>query len=152
MEKISPQPNAGNAAESGKSVELVSDATEILPPSRRSSTPAQYVPVRKETIEKRLSRRLDLIDAELTDAEFAARIAKAPLKELAVAEGIYLDKIAQLRGQPNKAVGSDTRAKLTELGSALIQELNRRGLSVKLTERTIEAKLDGEDAIVIEHP
>lgn len=63
---------------------------------------------------------------------------KATLKDLAVVEAIYTDKILALRGQPNQGVGADTRAKLGELGATLLAELNRRGLNLKLTERTIE--------------
>jgi hypothetical protein len=96
------------------------------------------VPVRKETIEKRLSRRLDLIDQALTDNEFNTRISEAKLKDLAIVEGIYVDKLAELRGQPNRVIGSDTRAKLNEWMVAAMQELQRRGLSIKLTERTAE--------------
>ena len=109
------------------------------------STPESYIPVRRETVEKRLSRRLDLLDQHLSDDTFKARVDKATLKDLAVVEAIYVDKLLALRGQPNQGVGSDTRAKLGELGATLLAELNRRGLNVKLTERTIEASTLGPE-------
>jgi len=130
--------NLGNSAVLGTTPEPDRAAPVPLPPSRPSSTPAHYTPVRKETIEKRLSRRLDLIDEELTDQAFKERLSVASVKDVAVVEGIYLDKLTELRGQPNRVVGSDTRAKLTEFMVAAIQELQRRGMTIKLTERTAE--------------
>lgn len=143
MPKLSPQPNEGNTVGGGAPAELDSAAVGPLPPSPRSSTPAHYTPVRKETIEKRLSRRLDVLDEELTDHELKARIARASLKDLAVVEGIYYDKLSELRGQPNRVVGSDTRAKLGEWMVAAMNELTRRGLTVKLTERVAEVTTGG---------
>ena len=110
----------------------------LLPTLPASSTPSDYLPVRKETIEQRLSRRLDVIDRVLTDQEYSDRLSKVSVKDIAVAEGIYIDKITNLRGQPNRVVGSDTRTKLAELGVALLQEAQRRGLSITLKERVLE--------------
>jgi len=137
--------NSDNSAVSGAAVEPSRTVSAPLPPTPSSSTPAHYTPVRKETIEKRLSRRLDLIDEELTDEAFRGRIAVSSAKELAVVEGIYLDKLTELRGQPNRVVGSDTRAKLTEFMAAAVQELQRRGMTVKLTERTAEVTAGGPE-------
>jgi hypothetical protein len=127
-----------NTTKGGALVEPGSAGDGSLPRPQQSSTPAHYTPVRKETIEKRLSRRLDLIDETLTDQQFVDRLNIASLKDVAVVEGIYLDKLTELRGQPNRVVGSDTRAKLTEFMAAAVQELSKRGMTVKLTERTAE--------------
>ena len=112
----------------------------LLPTLPASSTPSDYLPVRKETLEQRLSRRLDVIDRVLTDREYTQRLDKVSVKDMAIAEGVYIDKLTQLRGQPNRVVGSDTRAKLAELGVALLQEAQRRGLSITLKERTLEVE------------
>jgi hypothetical protein len=124
----------------GNEAELDRPVSRTLPVTPASSTPAAYVPVRKEVLEQRLSRRLDLLDSAMTDAEFQQRVDKATLKDLAIVEGVYLDKMAQLRSQPNRAVGSDTRAKLGEWMQSAMLELQRRGLSVTMTERKVEVK------------
>jgi hypothetical protein len=151
MEKSSSTTKTlSDPASLGNEAELDRPGSSTLPLTPASSTPAAYVPVRKEVLEQRLSRRLDLLDSAMTDQAFQERVDKATLKDLAIVEGVYLDKMAQLRSQPNRAVGSDTRAKLSELSVAIMQEINRRGLDVKLTERTIEVKAEGKDGTLIE--
>lgn len=129
-ETSGPQPKTGNAVESGSSMEPDRAAPSTSLAVRPDVSLEQYIPVRREIVEKRTSRRLDVLAGAYSDAEFQELARENPraLKDFATAEAIYTDKLLDIRGQPNRSIGSDTRAKLGELAVAAMQELVRRGL------------------------
>jgi hypothetical protein len=110
--------------------ELVIQAGDLIAP-RKGGLP-------NEELEKRISHRLDLINAYLTDETFLGRLAYTSLKDIAVAEAIQLDKLMALRGQPSIIVGHQNYKKLDELSSALLEEVRKRKLKVTATERKVD--------------
>lgn len=60
-------------------------------------------------------------------------LAEASLKDKAIAAGIMLEKRALLRGEPTQILSYEERKNLTELMPALMQEMERRGMTVELT-------------------
>ena len=67
------------------------------------------------------------------------KMEKSSPKDLAIITGILLEKRAMLRGEPTHIISVTERAQLNELGPMLIQEMERRGLSVLNTVGAIEA-------------
>jgi hypothetical protein len=101
-------------------------------------------PVAREILEKRISHRLDVIDAYLDDETLLEKLKEAKLKDIGVFEGIQLDKLLVLRGQPNQIISMADHSKLDDLGPALLQELNRRQLKVTATETKTERTVEME--------
>lgn len=98
--------------------------------------------LRKETANEQLvgraMQRLDAIDAFLTDDEvWFAKLEKASLRDIAIMEGIYVDKIQSLRGQATQIIGVQHQQKLDQVLPLLLQAINQRGLKVEATERKV---------------
>ena len=105
---------------------------------------ALEVPITNPELEKRVSHRLEVIDAYLDDAEFVGKLAFSTLAQIGDYEKVLLGTRQLIKGQPTSIIGHGEQKKLDELGHLLLAELKRRGLSVKLTERTalLEAPAD----------
>ena len=94
--------------------------------------------VTDDELEARLTKQLDLIDEAIEPFSFIEKVKAASLSQLGIIQGILIDKRATLRGQPSVIVGHETRKRMDELAPALLAELKRRKLTVKMTERTAE--------------
>lgn len=96
--------------------------------------------VTKESLQRRVARRLNVLDRYLTDDKLIELLAASSLKEVGIYEGIMLDKSLVLQGQPTVIIGSDDRKRLDEAMPRLLTELRRRNLITSMSERTVEFK------------
>jgi len=96
--------------------------------------------VTKESLQRRVTRRLNVVDRYLTDEKLIELLAFSNLKEVGIYEGILLDKSLVLTGQPNVIIGGDDRARMDNVMPKLLTELKRRGLITTVSERSIEFK------------
>ena len=99
--------------------------------------------LKKETANDQLvaraMKRLDAIDHFMADDEiFWAKMEKASLKDIAIMEGVYMDKIQSLRGQATQIIGIQHQEKLDQVLPLLLQTMQQRGLKLELTERKAE--------------
>lgn len=101
-------------------------------------TSESYAPVSKESLERRVSRRLNVLDRYLTDEKLEALLQLSSLKEIGIYEGIMMDKTLVLKGQPNVIVGNAERQELSDALPRFLNELRRRGLINAVSERRIE--------------
>jgi hypothetical protein len=100
--------------------------------------------VSKESLERRVARRLNVLDRYLTDDRLLSLLAMSGLKEVGIYEGIMMDKALVLKGQPTVIIGSDDRAKLNDVLPRLLSEMKRRKLITSVSERKIEFTSGGE--------
>lgn len=98
--------------------------------------PMPAKPLTQEELEKRLSWKLEWLDAYLTPEILLAKMERTSLKDLAVFMGITMEKLLLMRGQPTSIVGMDERKTLEELVPALIKEVERRK---KMKQVTVES-------------
>jgi len=94
--------------------------------------------ISKESLQRRVARRLNVLDRFLTDDKLVELLAMSNLKEVGVYEAIMLDKSQVLSGQPNVIIGDTDRARMDSVLPRLLSELKRRGLIATATERKIE--------------
>lgn len=87
----------------------------------------EITPVTKEALEKRLSRRLDVIAGFLSDDMLESKLTEARLKDLGVYEGIMMTKLHELRGMPSIIIKTEDGNKLDDIAKALVDEIARRG-------------------------
>ena len=91
-------------------------------------TPIEAPAVTKESLLRRVTRRLNVLDRFLTDDKLVELLAFSSLKEIGIYEGIMLDKSMVLQGQPTVIIGNDQRQELKDALPRLMDELKRRGL------------------------
>lgn len=91
-------------------------------------TPVEAPAVSKESLLRRVTRRLNVLDRFLTDDKLVELLAFSSLKEIGIYEGIMLDKSMVLQGQPTIIIGNDQRQELKDTLPRLMEELKRRGL------------------------
>ena len=89
----------------------------------------------KESLEAVITKRLKFIDNWLTDDKFAAKLDEAKFNQIAVYEGVLIDKLLTLKGVQTQGFAVQEQRKLDEMLPALLNEMKRRGLSATLTER-----------------
>jgi hypothetical protein len=94
--------------------------------------------VTKESLERRVSRRLNVLDRYLTDERLLALLGASSLKEVGIYEGIMLDKALVLKGQPTVIIGSEDRAHIDQLLPRLLSELRNRKLITTVSERKVQ--------------
>ena len=99
--------------------------------------------VSKESLQKRVARRLNVVDRFLTDDKLIELLSFSNLKEVGIYEGILLDKSQVLSGQPNVIIGSEDRNRINEVMPRLMSELKRRGLITTVSERKVEFRNAG---------
>lgn len=92
----------------------------------------RVAPIARDLLERRISQRLDLIDAYLTPETLIDKLEKSSLAQVGIYEGILLDKLASLRGQPTTIISVTDQRKADEVGSLLLRELERRGLAAPI--------------------
>jgi hypothetical protein len=81
--------------------------------------------VTKESLQRRVTRRLNVLDRFLTDDKLVELLAFSSLKEIGIYEGIMLDKSLVLQGQPNVIIGNDDRNAMASVLPRLMEELKR---------------------------
>lgn len=84
--------------------------------------------VTKESLQRRVTRRLNVLDRYLTDDKLIELLAFSSLKEIGIYEGIMLDKSLVLQGQPTVIIGNDERTAMASVLPRLMEELKRRGM------------------------
>lgn len=84
--------------------------------------------VTKESLQRRVTRRLNVLDRFLTDDKLVELLAFSSLKEIGIYEGIMLDKSLVLQGQPTVIIGNDDRNAMSSVLPRLLEELKRRKL------------------------
>ena len=89
----------------------------------------------KESLETVITKRLNFIDAWLTDDKFREKLEDAKFNQIAVYEGVLIDKLMALKGVQTQGFAVQEQRKLDEMLPALIDEMKRRGLTATLTER-----------------
>ncbi len=94
--------------------------------------------VTKESLQRRVTRRLNVLDRFLTDDKLIELLAFSSLKEIGIYEGIMLDKSLVLQGQPNVIIANSDRDAMSNILPRLMQELKRRKL-VASTSQTVDA-------------
>ena len=85
---------------------------------------------------QRLSQRL--MDYLLDGDRLERLMAETKLKDLGVLLGITTEKLLLLEGQPTTIIGQAEQKKMDEVLPALLQEIQRRGAKVDMTERKVE--------------
>ena len=101
-------------------------------------TSESYAPVSKESLERRVARRLNVLDRYLTDEKLQALLQLSSLKEIGIYEGIMMDKTLVLKGQPNVIIGNSDRQAMSDAMPKFLNELRRRGLITAVSERKVE--------------
>lgn len=91
-------------------------------------TGEQAFSVTKESLQRRVTRRLNVIDRFLTDDKLIELLAFSSLKEVGIYEGIMLDKSLVLQGQPNVIISNGDRDAMATVLPRLMEELKRRKL------------------------
>ena len=96
--------------------------------------------ISKESLQRRVARRLNVLDRYLTDDKLLELLAMSGLKEVGIYEGIMMDKSLVLQGQPNVIIGNDDRGALNNTLPRVLAELKKRGMITTVKERSIEFK------------
>jgi hypothetical protein len=90
---------------------------------------------------ERLLTRLDTVQEYLADdAVWFEKLEKAPLRDIAIMEGIWLDKLQAVQGKGTPVLGPPQQAQLDTLLPVLLQAMQQRGLTIGVSERTLEFK------------
>jgi hypothetical protein len=114
------------------------DLADALPDFDGGGTPVTSHTITKESLERRVARRLNVIDRYLTDDKLFALLKLSSLKEVGIYEGIMMDKSLLLKGQPTVIIGNEDRKTLDENMPRLLAEMKRRGLITSVSERKVE--------------
>lgn len=101
--------------------------------------------VTKDSLQRRVTRRLNVLDRFLTDDKLIELLSFSSLKEIGIYEGIMLDKSLVLQGQPNVIIGSDDRNAMSTILPRLMQELKKRNL-IASTSQTVEGRVVKQEA------
>src|SRR6185295_3973466 len=101
--------------------------------------------LKKETAQaqlaERMMSRLDAVQAYLGDDEtWFKKLEKANLRDLAILEGVWIDKLQLVTGKATSMIAHQHQEKLDEVLPLLHQTLRQHGLTIGLSERTIEVK------------
>lgn len=91
---------------------------------------------------ERILRRLDMLDAFISDDEnMWEKLQKASLRDLAIFEGVYVDKLQALRGQATQVISVQHQEKLDQVLPLLMQVMQQRGLTMTATETTRQVEV-----------
>lgn len=93
----------------------------------------------REQLVDRMQARLDAIDTYLADDEvWFQKLEEAKLRDIAIMEGVYIDKLQLLQGNVTQIIGVQHQEKIDQVLPLLLQAIQQRGLKVEATERKIE--------------
>lgn len=115
----------------------------VAPENDGGGTHENSPTITKESLERRISRRLNVLDRYLTDDMLHQLLRQSTLKEIGVYEGIMMDKSLVLKGQPTVIIGNSDRAEIDNVLPRLLTEIKRRGLITTARERSIEFRGTG---------
>ena len=118
----------------------IADDIEVLasPTFDGGGTQENSPTISKESLERRIARRLNVLDRFLTDTKLLELLSESKLREIGIYEGIMMDKSLILKGQPNVIIGNADRVQIDNVLPRLLQELQRRKLTTTASERRIE--------------
>ena len=118
---------------------VADDVVQMAMPEFDGGGTAENTPtITKESLERRVARRLNILDRYLTEGTLQRLLEQASLREIGIYEGIMMDKSLILQGQPTVIVGSEDRARIENVLPKLLNELKRRKLITTVSERKIE--------------
>ncbi len=124
--------------------EKLNELTVLVAPENDGGGTHENSPtITKESLERRISRRLNVLDRYLTDDRLHQLLMQSTLKEIGVYEGIMMDKSLVLKGQPTVIIGNADRAEIDNVLPRLLTEIKRRGLITTARERSIEFRGTG---------
>jgi hypothetical protein len=93
----------------------------------------------QEQLAERMRSRLDVVQEYLQDDEvWFKKLEKSPLRDIAVMEGIWIDKLQVLEGKATQVISVQHQDKLDQLLPVLLETLKQRGLTIGLSERRME--------------
>jgi hypothetical protein len=93
----------------------------------------------QEQLAARMRSRLDVVQEYLADDEvWYTKLEKSNLRDLAIMEGIWIDKLQLLEGKATQVISHQHQEKLDELLPVLLETLKQRGLTIGLSERRLE--------------
>lgn len=93
----------------------------------------------QEQLAARLRARLDVTQEYLNDDKtWFDKLEKTNLRDIAVMEGIWIDKLQLLEGKQTQIIGVQHQDKLDQLLPVLLETLKQRGLTIGLSERRME--------------
>jgi predicted transcriptional regulator len=104
----------------------------------------RYLPLKKQIEDVRTADLLNLVSTrarEILDSIDEGDIAKATLKDKAIAAGIFIDKRQLLSGEPTQILSVEDRRKLDELLPMIVREAKRRGMTIDVDPVTQETHL-----------
>ena len=131
----------------GKMVDDAEKSLVISEPDFDGGGTKENAPVvSKESLERRVTRRLNVLDRYLTDDRLLSLLDQSGLKEVGIYEGIMMDKALVLKGQPTVIVGSADRTAMDDLMPRLLAEARRRKLITSVSERKIAFTSPGGDS------
>jgi hypothetical protein len=99
--------------------------------------------LKKETSQEQLALRM-LSRLEQThryledDDTWFAKLEKSSLRDIAIMEGVWIDKLQLLQGKATQTIAHQHQEKLDTLLPLLQQAIEQRGLTIGLSERTVE--------------
>lgn len=124
--------------------EKLNQLTPLVAPENDGGGTHENSPtITKESLERRIARRLNVLDRYLTDDMLHQLLTQSTLKEIGVYEGIMMDKSLVLKGQPTVIIGNSDRAEIDNVLPRLLTEIKRRGLITTARERSIEFRGTG---------
>ena len=95
----------------------------------------------QETLALRMMTRLDVVHQYLEDDEtWFKKLEKTSLRDIAIMEGVWIDKLQLLTGKATQTIAHQHQEKLDQLLPLLHNALEQRGLTIGLSERTVEIK------------
>ena len=101
--------------------------------------------LKKETAQEQLAgrirARLDTIQEYLADDQvWWTKLEKANLRDLAIMEGVWIDKLQLLEGKATTVISHVQQERLDQVLPLLLETLQQRGLTIGLSERRLEVK------------
>ena len=101
--------------------------------------------LKKETAQEQLAgrirQRLDTIQEYLADDQvWWTKLEKASLRDMAIMEGVWIDKLQLLEGKATTVISHVQQERLDQVLPLLLETLQQRGLTIGLSERRLEVK------------
>ena len=93
----------------------------------------------QEQLAGRMRARLDVVQEYLEDdAVWFAKLEKAPLRDIAIMEGVWIDKLQLVEGKATAVISHQHQEKLDEMLPRLLEAIKQRGLTIGVSERRME--------------
>lgn len=93
----------------------------------------------QEQLAGRMRERLDVVQDYLADERvWFTKLEKASLRDMAIMEGVWIDKLQLLEGKATQVITHVQQEKLDQVLPLLLETLQQRGLTIGLSERRLE--------------